>query len=241
MKPNHQNNAEWSGHFFGSGLDLKHYEILMMKRIPAKERKIEADLMTTKWFDYRLMHPMEATYYFLRKYKEAYRDFYRKAINHEAAPFVKPIKQHDFLESREVLSFWRLRQAIDALGMRYEFFLNFAFNRCRKIIANGRPLPPRPTQLKSEEMLTDAYVAWQAHCDATLQIACSPYFTVANYINSQMQIDYEEFIVQQIKRRRVPHFSLSACLYLYDALRIETALNCFDTYVVQDAMNHAIG
>nr|DAF70265.1 MAG TPA: hypothetical protein [Caudoviricetes sp.] len=23
--------------------------------------------MTTKWFDYRLMHPMQATYYFFRK------------------------------------------------------------------------------------------------------------------------------------------------------------------------------
>lgn len=239
MKPNQHQNLTWSGSFFGDGLDLEHYEILMMQYVPAKDRKIESELMTTKWFDYRLMHPAQATYYFYRKYKDAYREYYRKAINHEAAAFVKPTKQHDFLLSREAMSFWRLRQAVDALGIRYEFFLTFAFEQLR-IVVNGRPLPPRPGQLKSDKILTDAYIAWQGMCDSSLQIACSPYFTASQYIHAQMQVDYENFILEQIKKRRVPHFALSACLYLYDAVRIEAVIEAFDDGLIQNAIEHAI-
>src|SRR5690606_1370421 len=122
VTPNQHQYLNWTGGLFGDGLDLEHYEIMMMQYVPAKDRKIEAELMTTKWFDYRLMHPVQATYYFYRQYKDAYREYYRRAINYEAAAFVKPTKQHDFLLSREAMSFWRLRQAVDALGIRYDFF-----------------------------------------------------------------------------------------------------------------------
>lgn len=61
--------------------------------------------------------------YLLSAFQNEYRNFYRKAIDHKAAEFVKPIKERDFLLSREALSFWRLRQAVDALGMRYDFYL----------------------------------------------------------------------------------------------------------------------
>ena len=60
---------DWAGHFYGDGLDLEHYEILTVQYIPKKERAAETHLMTTKWFDYRLMHPMKANYYFFRLYK----------------------------------------------------------------------------------------------------------------------------------------------------------------------------
>lgn len=239
MKPLHSDNLGWSGHFYGSGLDLEHYEVLMVQYVPAKDRKIETQLMASKWFDYRLMHPMEATYYFFHKYKEAYRNFYRKAINFEAAQFVKPIKERDFLLSREAMSFWRLRQAVDALGMRYEFFLNYAFDQ-KRILANGRPLPPRPAQLKTEEILTNAYLAWEDLCKGSLQIACSPIFTAAQYTHAAMQVAYEDFIVAQIKQRRVPQYALSTCLYLYDAIRIERALLEFDEQTVRMAIDHVM-
>lgn len=239
MKPLHSDNLGWSGHFYGSGLDLEHYEILMVQYVPAKDRKLETQLMETKWFDYRLMHPMEATYYFFQKYKDAYRNFYRKAINHEAAQFVKPVKERDFLQSREAMQFLRLRQAIDALGMRYEFFLNYAFDK-KRILANGRPLPPRPAQLKNEEILTDAYLAWEDLCKGSLQIACSPHFTASQYRQSSMQVAYENFIVDQIKCRRVPHYALSTCLYMYDAIRIERALEEFDEQTVRSAVDYTL-
>ncbi len=237
---------EWAGNFFGGGLDFEHYEILMIQYVPKKDRKIETQLMTTKWFDYRLMHPMMATYYFYKLYKVAYQNFFRKAIDHEAAEFVRPIKvnpkthQEDFLLSREAMTFWRLRQAVDALGMRYDFFLNYAFEHCFRVLAGGKVMAPRPAHLKSEDMLANAYIAWEAICDSTLQIACSPYFTASHYVHSSMQQDYEDFIVKQIQRRRVPYYSLSACLYLYDAIRIEKALFVFDEFVIQNAIEHAI-
>lgn len=227
----------WAGHFYGNDLDLEHYEILTVQYIPKKERKVETQLMTTKWFDYRLMHPMQATYYFFRQFKSEYRNFYRKAIDHKAADFVKPIKEQDFLLSREALSFWRLRQAVDALGMRYDFFLKTAFDKCFKVIANGRPLPPRPAQLKKEELLIDVYHEWESLCGASLQIAKSPYFTASCFHNSAMQLDYEEYIVNQVRKRQAQHYALGTCIYRYDALRLEKAIEAFDISIINLAIN----
>lgn len=227
---------DWAEHFFGDGLDLEHYEILMMQRIPKKERKSETHLMTTKWFDYRLMHPMQATYYFFRLYKDEYRNFYRKAIDHNAADFVLPTKERDFILSREALSFWRLRQAADAFGIRYDFFLKIAFDKCFKIISNGRPLPPRPMHLKTDELLFQIQVAWEELCQASLQIAKSRYFTASNFHNSAMQRDYEDFIIEQVRMRQRPHYALGTCLYRYEALRIEKAMECFDEITLVNAI-----
>lgn len=231
---------DWAGHFYGNDLDLEHYEILTIQYIPKKERKLETQLMTTKWFDYRLMHPMQATYYFFRLFKNEYRNFYRKAIDHKAAEFVKPIKERDFLLSREALSFWRLRQAIDALGMRYDFYLKTAFDKCFKVIANGRPLPPRPAQLKKEELLIEVFHGWESYCQASLQIAKSPYFTATLFHNSPMQVDYEDFIVKQVRMRQVQHYALGTCIYRYDALRIEKALESFDISIINQAIKSSI-
>lgn len=208
----------WADHFYGDGLDFEHYEILMVQHIPKKERKLETQLMTTKWFDYRLMHPMMATYYFFRLYRNEYRNFYRKAIDHLAADFVRPIKEQDFLLSREAMSFYRLRQTVDALGMRYDFFLSVAFDKCFKVIANGRPLPPRPAQLKKEDLALEVYQEWLLVCKANLQIAKSPYFTTTHFQNTPSQCAYEDFIVKQIQIRERPHYALGSCLYRFEAL-----------------------
>lgn len=227
----------WLGNFFGGNLGFLNYEVLTIQHINHKEARVEPELMATKWFDYRRLHPMQATYYFVKCYHDAYRDFFRKAIDSARAPFVRGIKDHDFLNAKEKMTFWRLRQNCDRLGLPYDFFLRFAMSHHHRMIGDGKVFAPRPNQfVKNEELFADALIAWENHCKATLKVACDPYYRASNYTGSRDQQAHEAFVIGQIKQRSVPRFSLHAAMYLYDVVRIEEALRQFDQQVVEDAI-----
>lgn len=227
----------WLGNFFGGNLGFLNYEVLTIQHINHKEARIEPELMATKWFDYRRLHPMQATYYFVKCYNDAYRDFYRKAVNAGAAPFVRGIKDHDFLDAKEKMTFWRLRQNCDKVGLPYDFFLRFGMSKHHRTIGDGKVYAPRPTMfVKNEELFADALIAWEEAQQASLRIACDPYYRTSNYTGSRDQQAHEAFVVGQIMRRRVPHYALHAALYLFDVVRIEEALRRFDEHVVNAAI-----
>lgn len=228
----------FAGNYFGSHFNHDHYEILTVQHIPRKERDAESALMDKKWFDYRLMHPMQATYYLVHLYRGAYKDFVRRSMNFEAAPYSQAIKERDFVLAREKLSFWRLRRTIDQLGMRYDFFLRFAMSYLHKMIANGKVYPPRPSMLMKEELLGEALVAWQDMCDSSMQYAQSPSFRVSEFCQCLRadQRAHEQFVIGQIQKRRVPRFGLHAAIYLYDVVSVEAALQAFDPGVVEGAL-----
>jgi len=232
----------WLGHFYGGSLGFLHYEVLTIQHIPFKEYENEAELMASKWFDYRRLHPMQATYYFVKCYTEAYQAFYRKAIDAEVAPFVRCIKKRDFLEAKERLSMWRLRRLCDQLGMRYDFFLNFAMNYHYRMMTNdGKVYPPRPAHLlNNEDLIADAVIAWEEQCQATLQIAADPYYRTSQFVGSRDQLAHEAFVVGLIKQRRVPKYSLHVAMYLRDVVRIEEALRHFDNDVIKAAIAEVV-
>jgi hypothetical protein len=228
----------WLGSFYGGSLGFLNYEVLSIQNIPQKDLAKEAELMSVKWFDYRRLHPMQATYYFVKCYTDAYRDFCRKAINAETAPYVRAIKQHDFLEAKEKLSFWRMRQLCDRMGMRYDFFLSFAMSWLHKMIGDGKVYPPRPSQImNNEDLIASAMLAWEEQCQVSMQVASDLYYRVSNFTGSRDQQAHEAFVIGQVKSRNVPQYSLHAALYLYDVVRVEEALRHFDARVVNMAIN----
>ena len=229
----------WAGNYYGSHFQPDHYEILTVQKIPGKERKDESALMDVKWYDYRLMHPMQATYYLVHLYRQAYRDFIRRSMDVAKAPYVQAIKERDYLDSRECLAFWRLRRTIDQLGMRYDFFLGFAMKWLHKMIGNGKVYPPRPAMLsKNQELMGAALVAWDDLCKSSMQVAQSPSYRVSNFNHraSAHQRAHEAFVVSQLMKRAHPHFGLNAAMYLYDVVSIETALEAFGGELVHRAI-----
>lgn len=223
----------WLGSFFGADLGFLNYEILTIQHIPRKELKEEPALMRTKWFDYRRLHPMQATYYLADCYNRAYGDFMAMCIDRDLK-HMRGFKGKDFLNAREKLSFWRLRQLCDRLGIRYDFFMRHAMRWCFK---NGWTRAPRPQHITSnEDLITDAMLAWEEECAAALQVARDPWFLVQNYAGHEDQRAHEQFVVAQIKTRRHPQYALNAALYVHDVLRIEEAIREFDLWRIHDAI-----
>lgn len=228
----------WLGNFHGSQLGFLNYEVLTVQHIPHKDLLAETELMGVKWFDYRQLHHMQATYYFMKCYTTAYRGFCKKAVNAETSPYVRCVKGNDFLDAREKLSFWRLRQLCDRMGMRYDFFLTFSMNWFYKMVgADGKIYPPRPAHLlRNEDLIAEAMIAWEEQCVTSLQIAKNPYYRVSNFVGSKNQLLHEAFVIEQIKLRRHSKYSLHAAIYLYDVLRVEEALRHFELSEVNGAM-----
>jgi hypothetical protein len=229
---------KWCGSFFGSDFSFRDCEILTIQHIPAKLLKLEVELMNKKWFDYRRMHPLYATNYFMECYKMAYREFTRIAVDSDRADFVKPIKGDDFLNAREKLSIWRLRQLVDSLGIRYDFFLTECMLWYTEECFRRQSLyPPRPGQMgDNEEMIVAVMMRWEEECATRLQLSKDTWYKCYRWHGDAHQKAYENFIVAQIRNRQHKRFTLCASMYEHNALRIETARIQFGDDLVDEAM-----
>lgn len=186
--------------------------------------------MQTKWFDYRRMHPTKSTYYLAHQYSKAYGNAIRVMKDGETGKYIKGYKGLDFMSTKEKLSFWRLRQAIDKLGIRYDFYLRFVMNDC---IEKGWKQPPRPCHMASDkEVVLAALTAWEEECRNRIQFCRDDRYKVFNFFGHKDQIAYEKFIIQQIKSRTHKHYSLHASLYVEQAVRIEEAVREFDNETI---------
>ena len=100
--------------------------------------------------------------------------------------------------------------------------------------------PPRPSQISTNaDMITDVMMAWEEECAARIQFARDPRYKTYNFFGHQDQIDWESWLVEQIKKRRHPQYALHAALYIEDTLRIERALKDFDARVVHQAIDES--
>ena len=228
-------HGEWLGYFYGHDLTFLHAELLAIQNVKDALLKKESALMKVKWFDYRRMHPTKATYFLAHSYNKAYSRFISITQDGRSAPYMRGFKGMDFMLTKERLSFWRLRQHIDKLGIRYDFYLMKGMDWC---IANGWLQPARPSHLMTnEEMVTDIMMAWEEECAIRMQFALDDRYKVSNFFGHSDQLAYEQFIIDSIKTRQRPHFALNAALYLEDAVRIEKALEEFSERVVEEAIN----
>lgn len=220
------------GIFYGCTLDQAQCEILAIQNIDRKILAIEPKLYAYKWFDYKELHPTMATYLFAHHYNRAYGDFMGACLD-RGKRFMVSFKGKDVMLAREKKSFWKLRQKIDELGIRYDFFCREAMNWC---IANGWRQPPRPAHVATnDELIIHVTNLWEMECRGKIQWAISPRYTAAAFVGAPDQLAYEKHLMERIMQRAHPKFSIHAALYLHDALRIEAAIQALPYTAIVEA------
>ena len=222
----------WLGSYYGADFSFLEYEVLTLQHIPHKESVKESAVMDTRWFDYRRLHPMQATFYFVECYARMYGESVAKAFDHKKR-FSRGFKGKSFLDSREKLSFWKLRHLIDKFGIRYDFFMREAMNWYFK---RGWLHLPRPAHIAcNEELFADVLLAWEALNRAVTQYPRDDWYRVRNFVNHPNQLAFERFLVEHVKSKLVKKFALHSTLYVLDFLRFETAVLNFRTDDVSEA------
>jgi hypothetical protein len=195
--------------YFGSNLSNIELDVLALKHVKPELRGLEAGLYQTKWFDYRHLHPVSATYLFAHHYQEQVRVIYAKTRDIEKAKDAKAFVTPDIFVLPELTAIVTARQAYDRIGMRYDFGIAYTFNRtCDR----GWGYFPRPNQLYGEELLMDLSDAWHQRCVDSYQFVQESRFKMNRYVGHPDQIAHQEWALNQCTKRQHPHMLLSTLL-----------------------------
>lgn len=184
--------------------ELIELEILVFKNLSYNYYKDEAELFRKKWFDYRFMHPVQATEMFMLFYKEAYSMISKLRFDHEQGKYrcgVRGTTDKLFDKTKTVSGgFWKARQVADKHCIPYDFYCNHAM---RYADSHCWTYMPKPNQLYGEKMQEFILLKWHEELGCRLLIPTSSFYSAQNkdhiYYN-----DYIDYLTDVIKRRRYP-------------------------------------
>lgn len=225
---------------------MKHYgdhltdddcELIALMRIHPQHREDEAAAMHTKWFDYRMMPHVKATYLFAKLYNKAYKNFFAQTRDKDTAELIRAIQHEDVFETRHKTTIHLARQAFDLIGVRYEFGLNFAMQR---FLDRGWKSMPQPNQLYSDELIADLQDAWVIECSARLQIPKHPTFKAENYRGTRIQQEFHAWLIGQINNRSLRHMSLGQVIYVDKVLPEQMAIEIYGKELVARGKRSAV-
>ena len=165
--------------FFGQDLSDDECEGLMLERFGSGDRvfkkrfKRELNLMQTKWFDYRILHPVIATYLFAWEYTKVYQRYYAMTIDYGKSAYVRGFKGGDAWLSTNSGGFVNARQKADELGMPYGFFISNAFDFL--YIKKWKHIP-RPCHLYAADVIEVVTQRWSEFQRAAMTLAQDDFF-----------------------------------------------------------------
>lgn len=193
------------------GLDLTtdEYDQIALSLIKADLWANESKLVQKKWWDYRGLHPVEATYLFAYAYIKQFALRNRHRVDISRAPFIKPLKGKDPLldNPKQLTGLIKARQFADEFGMPYDFHIRHALK-----FADERDWTylPRPSQLygakKSADDTTmrfEVVKAWEEEKARSIQYSRAPYFRVDNFKGTDLQLEHQKHLVRELRAR--PH------------------------------------
>jgi len=187
--------------FFGKGLAWEHYDELAFGAISPGQLKFEVPLFGAKWYDYRQMHPTEATYLFAACLVDAYRAAYKRNIDATRAEHVKVLKDRDLFKNKPALisAIWRCRQSADAMGIPYELYLALAYEYATKFWHMQHL--PRPSQLYNGRIVDPMAAHWEQRQEQIFYEPESPHYLNDNYVGSAAQDQHHERLLGMISKR----------------------------------------
>ena len=212
-------------------------EVIAHSILP-KWRPFEVSLMQTKWFDYRQLTPVQATYLFAHYYRDAFKRFFRMHVNHASAEYVKPLKDEDLFKNKQVTvsGLWRARQHADAMGVPYEEYLADAFERAMKTQRERLPLT---TQLYTDNVLEFVQERWEQRQRAKLYVAESDLYRNDNYLGLTAQDAHHEWLFAQAEKRPNRIEILNDLIYRREKLPEEKMIARYEPDQVKQIQEYA--
>lgn len=155
----------------------------------------ESSLYKKKWWDYRFLHPLAATYMFTACYCEAYM-FVNLARNDMRAPDLNlVVRSHDGVydptaQKESVLNgLWMARRAADELGVPYLTFCCYGIDYSER--ADWKYLAS-PEQLTGEKILAYISDKWLARNISWIERPRDEFYLPENFSGHPYQIEWQE-------------------------------------------------
>lgn len=188
---------------------LAHH--LRAARLPTALLAAEPELMETKWFDYRFLHPEEATRRFAETYVAAFRDAWVKYMDRDESGLKQALKNAEMeQDGSERTALWTARQAADRLGIPYDFFCRSSIAAC---LDRGCKRPPRPNQLYGKLILAQVKREWDELTAVRLAHAEDERYLAQNWTGHPAQQDHARWLAEQAAGRAHPQFVLRKVIH----------------------------
>ncbi|TXN07930.1 hypothetical protein FV222_01445 [Methylobacterium sp. WL103] len=209
----------------------------IMLALGAKLVEPERWLMGSKWFDYRWLNPVHATYLFADAYRDVYKRMFKENMDSAKAEYVKGIKSADPFDmkqaDRDRVGLWKARQMADGMGMPYDVFIAIAMHwslrKCKKDYL------PRPSHLYNFDLLTAVNETWEDRQTGILYVGKDDRFKNERYAASPIQDAHHEWLLNQIGKRSNPARLIANLVYTAQMLPAEKIVGRFGPEVMQRA------
>lgn len=189
-------------------------DLLAYRHVQKKYLAFERMLTNTRWFDYRFLHPVEATKLYVEAYEREYRAAYAATYSTLNAPYIRVVGWSDMMADMEIkrmkelfAGFWRGRQHADVLGMPYDLYIRLAFKE--RLRFWKRRYMPNPTMLYSELIVERVGELWKERQSARLYVGDHQNYRLHRYIGSRAQNDHHEWLFAQAQLRSNPPYQLA--------------------------------
>ncbi len=177
---------------------------------------LDPELYRTKWFDYRMMTPLQATRHYIEAFGAVYREYYAAEISKKASLYIRVPTVDTIMEGlgagvqkvkRVFSGMWRGRQVADAIGMPYREYIHTVMGlRLRHWDQNH--LPPA-THLYKQEDVERTIQRWEEMQTGRLYVSDEPAYMIENYHGIAHQDDYHEWLFKQASLRGNPWYVLA--------------------------------
>lgn len=221
--------------FYGSNYTDEEYDAIGLRYIKTKYIRKEAMLYTRKWFDYRRMHPVKATYLFAHHYTAAFGRMMAKRDG-EHAKYHRGFKGGDPMKAKagQNTGFYKARQYADLLGIPYDFFCSYAMSWFTDRLWKRLP---KPYHLYSPEFLKAVKTAWGIKLLDSIQVPDDSFYMARGFYEHPDQVAFQHWLCSIIKGRAAPEMALMTYMTLNEYLVDDFVGQYFGEEVIQKAIN----
>ncbi|MGV1754807.1 hypothetical protein [Agrobacterium sp. CG674] len=184
--------------------------------IPKKYSEWDLDLYATKWFDYRMMTPLQATKVYIDCYAAVYKRIYAREFDRERAEHIKPIdfdklrigiQKGATKEKTKFVGCWHGRQIADFIGIPYMDYIDLAMTFRMRRWKQG--YMPQPQHLYHEYDVEKIVDRWEEMKKGRLYLADHHAYLNQNYQGIAHQDAYHEYLFMMAELRANPHQALA--------------------------------
>lgn len=204
--------------FIGEGLSQGEYDELAFRFVRPAWLEREVPLFGLKWFDYRQLHPTQATYLYAHHLIEAYKGAYATNVDYTKAIYVVAFPNPDLFknEQKHITAIWRGRQCADAMGMPYDVYLKQAYQL--GVRGWGSKNLPRPSQLYNSARIVEPMQAyWEERRQTTPLFAESDHYQNDRYIGTAAQNAHHDYLLE-IAGRRIETRAFVLGTFIFDKM-----------------------
>lgn len=196
-------------------------DALALKYVPINLLQEEAELNDTKFWDYRFMHPSQATQYYAECYAAALKRAVSRRTDLWAGIMMKGLKKECIFElpAGSITGLWKGRQMADRIGCPYDFYCEHAMLFADKARMHFLPVTTRmyartvpkhqEGRLSQVEYIVERWVARTSH---STFYATDEAFSTEFYVEGQEQNKYLNFLFSKVKGSSCPAGVLSTIL-----------------------------